>query len=102
MLQLLAVPAEAEESCQKLAQPAWILRGSSSQARTKSPIGSSPVDHRCVQLECARSTGSRSTAISFASGISAWMRRCTAGSCRYSGVDSPHSAPGAAPPNRAS
>ena len=56
---------------------------------TKSCSGSSPADHRCAQLECARSTGSRSRAMNRTSGIAAWMRRSAAVSCRYSDVDSP-------------
>ena len=58
------------------------IRDQVPHARTTSSIGSSPADHRWVQLECARSTGSRSTTISFACGICSRIRRCASRLCR--------------------
>ena len=53
-------------------------------------------------MEWDRSTGSRTIAISLASGMASWIRRIASRSYMYSGVDSPRSVPGGAASNSAS
>src|SRR5262249_41989614 len=55
-----------------------------------------------VELECARSTGSRRITISLAAGSVCLIRRIASRSYRYSGVDSPRSVPGGAASDNAS
>ena len=80
--QIATLMLPADVSWSEGAQPASALGCSRRQAATKSPSGSSPADQRCVQLEWARSTGSRRTAMSFASGTASCSRRCASGSYR--------------------
>jgi hypothetical protein len=80
-----AAPAGAlrgESTPLYLYDPAAIRRSSSPHARMKSPTGSRPADHRWVQLECARSTGSRTITISLASGSASRIRRMAVRSYR--------------------
>ena len=49
--------------------------GSTSANHPKSEIGSSPSTHKCIQLEYARSIGSRTITISLAFGSSSAIRR---------------------------
>jgi hypothetical protein len=64
---LLVVPGRSPESLR--------MRSSSREsASAKSPSGSRPCSTIIMKLECARSTGSRKIAMSFACGRRRWMR----------------------------